>query len=98
MNNNNDLIIITGCDSGIGKNTAKILSTYNYKIIITYLEKNPFSNIQNISAYKLDLRNENSILSFVNKIKTLCKQRLNLKYLINNAGVALACISHNVIT
>jgi short-subunit dehydrogenase len=96
MEKNNNIIIITGCDSGIGKNLAKILSSYNYKIIITYLEKNPFIKNKNILAYKVDLKNENNILTFVKEINSLYKQGFNLYYLINNAGIALGGPFENI--
>ena len=96
MNNNNDFIIITGCNSGIGKSLAKKLSSLNYKIIITYLGKNLFPRDKNISAYKLDLRDEKNILSFIKEVKNLCKKGFNLRYLINNAGIALGGPVENI--
>ena len=89
MVNNKSFIIITCCYSGIGKSLAKKLSLDNYKVIITYLEKNPFPKNKNIIAYKVDLRNEKEITAFVKQAKAFCKQGLNFKCLINNAGVAL---------
>lgn len=96
MNNNKNFIIITGCDSGIGKSLARTLSSNGYKIVITYLENNPFPGNKNISAYKLDLRDEKNIHSFTDKIKTLCARGFNLSYLINNAGVALGGPVENI--
>ncbi len=89
MENNKSFIIITGCDSGIGKSLAKKLSLNNHKIIITYIYKNPFSKNKNITAYKMDLRNEKEIIKFVKEVKIFCKQGLKLNCLINNAGIAI---------
>ena len=50
------MVVITGCDSGIGKDLAEIFIKSGYCVCISYLENNPFKDESNVFAYKLDLR------------------------------------------
>ncbi len=51
--NKKDLIIITGCDSGIGESLATLLFQNGYNLAITYLEKNPLPKNEKIFAFKM---------------------------------------------
>ncbi len=63
------LAVITGCDSGIGKNLCGIMARNGYRVIISYLEKNPFPGEPDITGIKLDLRKEKEIAGFAESVK-----------------------------
>ncbi len=80
---------ITGCDSGIGKSLASCFAAAGYTAIISYLEQNPFEDMPQIIAQRLDLRDENQINSFASTINRYCNEDRSLEFFINNAGVAM---------
>ena len=84
----NSLIIITGCDSGIGKALTGLLLEKNFSVLISYLEKNPFPPADNLYACHLDLREEKSIVSFADYARNLIACGMSLFSLVNNAGIA----------
>ncbi len=83
------IIVITGCDSGIGKGLVEELAKRGYTIVQSYLEINNFENHQDIYSIKLDLRIEKDIEEFCKFLKDLLEQGNKLEGLIANAGVAL---------
>ena len=83
------IIVITGCDSGIGKGLVEELAKRGYTIVQSYLETNNFENHQDIYSIKLDLRIEKDIEEFCKFLKDLLEQGNKLEGLIANAGVAL---------
>ncbi|MBN1799728.1 MAG: SDR family NAD(P)-dependent oxidoreductase [Spirochaetales bacterium] len=87
--NDKSLIIITGCDSGIGKNLCELLSAHNYIIAASFLKKNPFEQKKNIFARQLDMRKAGQTGQFAAFVKKLCKDHsCAVEALINNAGIA----------
>jgi NAD(P)-dependent dehydrogenase (short-subunit alcohol dehydrogenase family) len=38
------LVVIMGCDSGIGKSLAQRMAEQGYKVVISYLDENHFQN------------------------------------------------------
>ena len=56
-----NLVVITGCDSGIGKSLAEIFLKNDFEVSISFLNKNPFKNSRNVSAKKMDLRIEKDV-------------------------------------
>lgn len=83
------IIVITGCDSGIGKGLVEELAKRGYTIVQSYLEINNFENHQDIYSIKLDLRIEKDIEEFCKFLKDLLEQGNKLEGVIANAGVAL---------
>ena len=83
------IIVITGCDSGIGKGLVEELAKRGYTIVQSYLETNNFENHQDIYSIKLDLRIEKDIEEFCEFLKDLLEQGNKLEGVIANAGVAL---------
>ena len=83
------IIVITGCDSGIGKGLVEELAKRGYTIVQSYLEINNFENHQDIYSIKLDLRIEKDIEEFCEFLKDLLEQGNKLEGVIANAGVAL---------
>jgi NAD(P)-dependent dehydrogenase (short-subunit alcohol dehydrogenase family) len=83
------LVVITGCDSGIGKALAQRLTGLGYKVAVSYLRENHFENNPRIFAQKLDLESKNEVKSFCESVKLLYKENLPLSAVVTNAGVAL---------
>ncbi len=83
------LIVITGCDSGIGKSLAIQLYKKGYTVALSYLDKNPFENKPGVYSKKMDLRVPGEVDDFIKFIKELCNTGGKLKAVVANAGVAL---------
>jgi NAD(P)-dependent dehydrogenase (short-subunit alcohol dehydrogenase family) len=80
---------ITGCDSGIGEHLARLFVDRGFSVIISCLEKNPFEGREDITATKMDLRDEGDIDGFARLVNDRVGRGDTLDYFINNAGVAL---------
>jgi len=78
-------ILITGCSSGIGLETAKILKQNNYKVYATARDKKDVKILKELGflAYKLDVRSKKDITKVLNKIY---KRDAKLNAIFNNAG------------
>jgi len=83
------LIVITGCDSGVGKSLVPVLLQMGYKIILSYLDQNPFENEPNVYSRKMDFRKPEEVVGFCHYAKELCQSEGKLEAVIANAGVAL---------
>jgi len=83
------LAVITGCDSGIGKSLVPRFLKTGYKMVLSYLEHNPFKEHPDIVSFKLDLRSSEEINSFADLINNHVTGDNRLEYFINNAGIAL---------
>lgn len=85
----NKTILITGGGSGIGYETARLLSQKSNRVIIIgrSAEKlaKAVSTLKNTIAIPCDVTDEADVLSLVNEIKT---NHSDLSVLINNAGKA----------
>lgn len=94
--NRPDLIVITGCDSGIGKGLADDFLKRGYQVAISYLEDNQFLDHRAVYAKKMDLRIAAEVHDFCRYIQDLCQETFNLKAVVLNAGVALGGPIENV--
>lgn len=91
---NNKICLITGCNTGIGKETAIELAKNGFKVLMVVREseksKNAFEEIKsksgnnNVELFFADLSLQSSIRNVVNEIK---KNHKVIDVLINNAGV-----------
>lgn len=82
--------VITGCDSGIGYYLVKKYIEMGLPVIYSFLEKDEFAHIDNCYGFKLDLRSELSIESFVKSVEGLILEKdFNINVLFNNSGIAL---------
>lgn len=87
--NKKDLIIITGCDTGIGRELCKVLLNEDYNVAISYVEENPFPEVFNLYAKKMDLTIEEDIKEFALYIQEIChEENFKIGCLFNNAGIA----------
>lgn len=83
-------IVITGCSSGIGLETALSLQSRGYRVIASCRKDKDFQHLVslNLEAVKLDLNDSQSIHSAFNLI--LEKTTGQIDVLINNAGYGQA--------
>jgi len=80
-----DVVLITGASSGIGKSIGVYLASQNYKVYGT--SRNPKQEeLNGIHFIQLDVTNQESVL---NAIGTLIQKENRIDYLINNAGVGI---------
>lgn len=79
-------VLITGASSGMGRDMAKYLSTYNYELILVAKDKKEldklFKDNKNVIAtYGYDLTKKEECIDLYKKV-----QKENIDILINNAG------------
>lgn len=86
--NRNSLVIVTGCDSGMGMELAQLLVNRGFAVLASYLEENIFHCTENLFTHRLDLRDEESIMSFTAYAGGIIDRGFNLYALVNNAGIA----------
>ncbi len=82
-------IVITGCDSGIGKSMAEKLSQEGHPLVISYLAENHFEHCENVRAIKMDLTKSDEVDDFCVFINDLCRKGDTIGAVVVNAGVAL---------
>lgn len=90
------LVIITGCDSGMGRSLVDEFSARGYIILQAYLEHNNFEGKTNIFSKKMDLRIEKDIDEFCSYARNLINTGIKLEGVISNAGVALGGPIENI--
>lgn len=93
---NNKIMLITGCNRGIGKEIVNYFANLGVNIIMTYHNKkedtikleNEIKDKYhiNIESYYLDLSSEESVNNLYNEIS---KKYKKIDYLINNASLSL---------
>ena len=78
-------ILITGCSSGIGLQTALTLKENNYKVYASAKKDEDIEMLKNLGfeAFKIDVRNKEEISYALNKI---LENDLKLDTVFNNAG------------
>lgn len=104
MNDKNELcnqrsksfVVITGCDTGIGRSLVPLLIDKGYLVFLSYLEQNPFAEQPNIFARKMDIRKPAELEAFCGDIRALCHNGHKLEAVISNAGVALGGPVENI--
>lgn len=87
--NEKGLIVITGCDTGIGNELAKTLIRTGYAVALSYMRKAPFKERQGIYQKKMDLRNPEEIEEFRLFVEDILKTDMMLKAVVSNAGIAM---------
>lgn len=90
------VVIITGCSSGLGLETAKHLQQENkYKLVVTSRHKSvhilqeKFEESDSLIIRPLDLLEEKKFPELINEI---CEKWGRIDYLINNAGVCFRSV------
>lgn len=87
--NKRSLVVITGCDSGMGKDLARVCVSNGHPVCISYIDGDPFPGQDGVFSYRMDLRDETQITSFADKCSRLLSDGYRLHALVNNAGIAL---------
>lgn len=84
MNTNSKTILITGCSSGFGNETAKLFLEKGWNVIATMRKPDPslLPASKNLKIIELDITKEDSIL-------TAIEQAGPIDALVNNAGIGL---------
>jgi len=94
-------ILITGCSTGIGKQTALYLKDQGYRVFASARKENDIKELLNLGleAFYIDVTNKKSITDTLEDIMKLTNNTLDV--LFNNAGYgqagALEDISTNVL-
>ncbi|HEY5576005.1 MAG TPA: SDR family NAD(P)-dependent oxidoreductase [Clostridiaceae bacterium] len=83
------LIVITGCDSGIGKSLAEVMLKRGYSVAVSYLDKNHFEEASNAYPWKMDVMNTEEVDAFCSYVKELCRGGIKLEAVVMNAGIAI---------
>lgn len=84
IGNKNDLVIITGCDSGLGYNMAIKCHNLGMNVIACVLNKNSegsnslIKNYDRLKIMELDLKKSDSILKTHNSVQELLNKNNNL--------------------
>lgn len=84
-----DLVVVTGCDTGIGRSLAELLRERGYSVAVSYLTQNPFEGVPDVHARRLDLRVPAEVEEFIGFVRGLCASGHTLTAVVSNAGVAL---------
>lgn len=81
-------ILITGCSSGIGLETALFLNKQNIKVYASAREENDVKMLQDLGlrAFKIDVTNKQEIIFALNEI---LKEDKKIDCVFNNAGFAI---------
>lgn len=83
------LVVVTGCDSGIGLSLAELLHSRGYVVAVSYLTSNPFEGASGVHSCKMDLRVPGDVEAFIDFVNQLCASGHSLAAVVSNAGVAL---------
>jgi len=92
----NKLIVITGCDSGIGKSLASVLLKLGYSVAVSYLDQNHFEDEPNAYVKKMDLLKSDEVEEFCAFVKKVCEGGLSLEAVVTNSAIALGGPVENV--
>ncbi len=81
-------ILITGCDSGIGKASVEWFRSQGYHVIACVLKKESQKkwSEKNVLSFVVDITNDNDIKSLT---ESLSKKNIEIDMLVNNAGVSI---------
>ncbi len=85
-------VLITGCSSGIGKATARLLAQKNFRVLAGVrsseaAEELADTQLPNLEPVLLDVTNDEDVAKIVQSIDATCPE--GLYALVNNAGVGL---------
>lgn len=101
IGNENDLVIITGCDSGLGYNMAIKCHNLGMNVVACVLNQNSDGANYLIKNYgksrlnvlELDLKKSDTILRTHNSVQDLLKKNNNLS---KSAGIYITNTSQNI--
>ncbi|MBN2754367.1 MAG: SDR family NAD(P)-dependent oxidoreductase [Candidatus Goldbacteria bacterium] len=83
------LVVITGCDSGIGKSLCETYLKNGYAVAASFLYNSTINSSHDFFQKKMDLRLTEDIKAFYNFALSILQKGFSLSHFINNAGVAV---------
>ncbi len=83
------LIVITGCDSGIGKSLAEVMLKRGYSVAASYLDSNHFEEAGNAYAKRMDVMKPEEVDEFCSFVRELLRGGMELEAVVMNAGIAI---------
>lgn len=86
-NKSEKFIIISGCDSGIGKSMADYLSSLGHKLVVTYVWEDHYQDNDNVIAVKMDLTIPEDVAGFTDFIHRLCEDGYGVKAVVTNSAI-----------
>lgn len=89
MDEGKKLVIITGCDSGMGLGLARRMAGMGFHVLASYVEGTPPAISTGVTLHRMDLRKTGSIESFAAKAIGMLQGGRSLHALVNNAGIAM---------
>ena len=86
MKEDKPIVLITGCSSGIGRALTREFADNGFRVCATARNKESISDLESemVSAYALDVNNNDSIREAVSNI---ISKEGRVDYLVNNAGI-----------
>ena len=86
MNSNHSTVLITGCSSGIGYQTALYLQEKGYKVFATARKEEDVLKLRKLglTSFLLDVTKQETITDALNKILKITDGKLDIVF--NNAG------------
>ncbi|MBN1413038.1 MAG: SDR family NAD(P)-dependent oxidoreductase [Spirochaetales bacterium] len=93
MENEKKLVVITGTDSGIGRELAGLFVGKGYTVLACYLDKPAGLKAMDV---KLDLRQPDDIVNCSRVVMDYCNTGYSLAFLVLNSAVALGGPIENV--
>ncbi|WP_160687638.1 SDR family oxidoreductase [Clostridium sp. C2-6-12] len=83
---NETVILITGCSSGIGRELCKVLNEKGYTVVATAREVETLKDLKAALKLSVDVTKEDSISDAINEIISRFKK---IDILVNNAGYSI---------
>ena len=83
---NHEVVLITGCSSGIGRDMCKIMSSKGYIVIATARNIDALSNVAAAMKLEIDVTDK---ISIDKAVKSVIQQYNKIDILVNNAGYSL---------
>jgi NAD(P)-dependent dehydrogenase (short-subunit alcohol dehydrogenase family) len=81
-----EVVLVTGCSTGIGRAIAQMLATEGYEVVATARKPEDLEGIGAAMSLRLDVTDEASIEAAV---RTVLERHGQIDVLVNNAGYAL---------
>ncbi|WKY43273.1 SDR family oxidoreductase [Eubacteriaceae bacterium ES2] len=83
---NQEVVLVTGCSSGVGRDICKILSNMDYTVVATARNIDALTNVSAELKLELDVTDRESIHKAVDRI---IQQFHKIDILVNNAGYSV---------
>ena len=87
-------VLVTGCDSGFGKEISTRLSSRGFTVFAGMLKKKRTSNNPNLIPLQMDVTSSTQVQNAFKEVEAWCNKEKNnsLFCVVNNAGVQRGCL------